>query len=104
MLEYLSPLVVLSIIAAVGSTFQSNLNKRIDWIETGLNALASNQIEGQMLEFFPRIMDLTLERVQNVYEHLVSTRHREDPVFQQLGNIAERCNQLKRAATTNSRG
>jgi len=69
-----------------------------------LNVLVSSQIEGQMLEFFPRIMDLTLERIQTVYEHLATSRHREDPIFQQLQNIAERCNHLKRTASVTSRG
>lgn len=108
----LSPLVTLSISAAVTSTLDTNLKERLIWLEIVFSAVdirvcdpaaktattfaqdADSLQDPDLIDVAPRIMDVLSQRLQSAYM-AVSEEDSNNPILRKISVLARRANELK---------
>ena len=91
----LSPLVSLSVSAALTSSFENNIHERLDWLATVLQTI--NLGNDEIREIAPKIMDVLQQRMQGAYMQLAETKG-HDPALQKIATLSRQINEIKKAA------
>ncbi|KAH0542620.1 hypothetical protein FGG08_003028 [Glutinoglossum americanum] len=91
----LSPLVMLSVAAAITTSFDSFPIERLQWLETIL--LVMDPLHQEVREMVPKIMDVLIQRMEHMYMGL-SESNAGDPVLKKLPALWRKAKQLKQAA------
>ncbi|OAX82515.1 hypothetical protein ACJ72_03137 [Emergomyces africanus] len=83
-LSNLSPLVVLSVSAAVTSSFETNVMDRLNWLERVFQTVRVKDPE--IYEVAPKIMDVLIQRLEALYMSIAeNTPH--DPVLRRIPRL-----------------
>ncbi|OJD20056.1 hypothetical protein AJ78_00073 [Emergomyces pasteurianus Ep9510] len=83
-LSNLSPLVVLSVSAAVTSSFEANVMDRLNWLERVFRTVKVKDPE--IYEVAPKIMDVLIQRLEALYMSIAeNTPH--DPVLRRIPRL-----------------
>ncbi|KZF20649.1 hypothetical protein L228DRAFT_176235 [Xylona heveae TC161] len=88
----LSPLVTLSVSAAVTSSLNDNLLERFHWLETIFATLDTR--DPDILEVAPKIMDVLSQRLEGLYMRIAETNP-HDPALRMIPPLARRARDLK---------
>ncbi|KAH0553412.1 hypothetical protein GP486_006518 [Trichoglossum hirsutum] len=91
----LSPLVMLSVAAAITTSFDSFPVERLQWLENIL--LAMDPLHQEVREMVPKIMDVLIQRMEHMYMGL-SESNTGDPVLKRLPPLWRKAKQLKQVA------
>ncbi|KAF3483524.1 uncharacterized protein GIQ15_02848 [Arthroderma uncinatum] len=92
-LATLSPLVALSVSAAVTSSMESNVMDRLNWLQQVLRTV--NVTDPAISEVAPRIMDILIQRLQELYR-TIAERSPNDPLLHRIPPITQWAIALKR--------
>ncbi|KAI9785510.1 MAG: hypothetical protein M1839_009251 [Geoglossum umbratile] len=91
----LSPLVMLSVAAAITTSFDSFPMERLQWLENIL--LVMDPLHQEVREMVPKIMDVLIQRMEHMYMGL-SESNDGDPVLKKLPSLWRKAKQLKQVA------
>jgi hypothetical protein len=91
-LQRLSPLVSLSVSAALTASFDQNVPERLDWLATVLSTIDLRDAE--IREVAPKIMDVLQQRMQGAYMMLAETNP-QDPALRKVSGLARQINEIK---------
>ncbi|KAI9774859.1 MAG: hypothetical protein M1840_000075 [Geoglossum simile] len=91
----LSPLVMLSVAAAITTSFESFPMERLQWLENIL--LVMDPLHQEVREMVPKIMDVLIQRMEHMYMGL-SESNGGDPVLKKLPSLWRKAKQLKQVA------
>ncbi|KAI9859233.1 MAG: hypothetical protein M1813_007007 [Trichoglossum hirsutum] len=91
----LSPLVMLSVAAAITTSFESFPVEYLQWLENIL--LAMDPLHQEVREMVPKIMDVLIQRMEQMYMGL-SESNAGDPVLKRLPSLWKKAKQLKQIA------
>ncbi|KAF1810931.1 hypothetical protein P152DRAFT_438588 [Eremomyces bilateralis CBS 781.70] len=91
----LSPLVALSISAAITGDLDNNRKDRLDWLEVILAHMNPNSKE--IVQLLPKIMDVLASRLQGVYMQL-NEESPTDPTLRRLSALVKNSRELKQHA------
>lgn len=96
-LRRVTPLVAISVSAAITASFETYINERLDWLDIVLGEI---QLEGDedVREVAPKIMDVLSQRLQGAYM-TVSEARPNDPVLRRLVGLNRRTGEIRKAAT-----
>ncbi|KAI9813909.1 MAG: hypothetical protein M1832_006056 [Thelocarpon impressellum] len=93
-LQFLSPLVSLSVAATVSATLQSNIRERLKWLEACFAHI--NPADSDVREVLPRIMDVLIQRLEGLYMSIAETNVQE-PLLRKIPPLTRRARELKAA-------
>ncbi|KAK2879555.1 hypothetical protein FQN49_000748 [Arthroderma sp. PD_2] len=85
-LATLSPLVALSVSAAVTSSMQSNVAQRLTWLQQALRTV--NVGDPAISEVAPRIMDILIQRLEGLFLSIAETSP-NDPLLHRIPPITQ---------------
>ncbi|KAL8908462.1 MAG: hypothetical protein Q9207_000768 [Kuettlingeria erythrocarpa] len=91
-LRELSPLLNLSVGAAVTSTLETKLGARLTWLEAVFSTIRPGDPE--LLEYGPRIMDVLRERLSSGFMHISITNPAE-PALRQIPELSNKAGALQ---------
>lgn len=91
-LSTMSPLVVLSVCAAVTFTLTTNVPSRLRWLDMALSLVDPSNREFQ--DVFPRIMDILTSRLQKAYMEIAQV-DMGNPVLRDVASVAGRVGELR---------
>ncbi|KAI5304966.1 hypothetical protein KEM56_005588 [Ascosphaera pollenicola] len=80
-LSSLSPIVALSVGAAVTSSFETNVMQRLDWLQSAFKTIDPR--DPDIREVVPRIMETIVERLENLRSR-TKKRNPSDPVLRRI--------------------
>lgn len=89
-LEHVSPLVALSVSAAITATFTTHVDARLEWLEVVLNNV--DLTDEEIRDVAPRIMDVLGQRLQGAYMAIAE----EEPKRGELAGSLRRISALNR--------
>ncbi|KAF2155999.1 hypothetical protein K461DRAFT_275065 [Myriangium duriaei CBS 260.36] len=93
-LQKLSPLVKLSVSAAVSSSFEQNVNQRLDWL--GIILTSTDLQDAEIAAVAPKIMQVLLGRIQGAYMTFAEMNP-SDPVLRKFSNLSKQITDIGRA-------
>ncbi|KAF2840259.1 hypothetical protein M501DRAFT_1010407 [Patellaria atrata CBS 101060] len=94
-IKSLSPLVALSISAAVTASLETNISERLQWLEMVFNSIDPRDPE--LEEVTPKIMDVLSQRLQGAYMQ-VAEGSPQNPILRKISQLARRAIDLKALA------
>ncbi|KAI4725920.1 hypothetical protein E4T49_06352 [Aureobasidium sp. EXF-10728] len=94
-LQRLSPLVSLSVSAALTSSFEQHIDERLSWLSTVLSTINLNDAE--IREVAPKIMDVLQQRMQGAYMS-IAENNQQDPVLRIVSGLSRQINDIKKFA------
>ncbi|KAI9807554.1 MAG: hypothetical protein M1825_005494 [Sarcosagium campestre] len=95
LVESLSQLVLLSVVANITANFDNNLDERLDWVHSCFAALDPKDSDiGQVL---PKVVDVLVTRLEGLYMQL-SERDLQDPTLLRIPPLTRFAKALKNAA------
>ncbi|KXT18552.1 hypothetical protein AC579_2270 [Pseudocercospora musae] len=95
-LQSLSPLVALTVSAAITSTFDTYINERLDWLELVLQQV--NVQDADIMDVAPKIMDVLSQRLQGAYMN-ISEQRPSDPLLKKISSINRSVQEVRRIAS-----
>ncbi|EME85587.1 uncharacterized protein MYCFIDRAFT_59767 [Pseudocercospora fijiensis CIRAD86] len=95
-LQSLSPLVALTVSAAITSSFDTYINERLDWLERVLQQV--NVQDADIMDVAPKIMDVLSQRLQGAYM-AISEERPSDPLLKKISNINRSVQEVRRIAS-----
>ncbi|KAF7190126.1 hypothetical protein HII31_08457 [Pseudocercospora fuligena] len=95
-LQSLSPLVALTVSAAITSSFDTHINERLDWLELVLQQV--NVQDADIMDVAPKIMDVLSQRLQGAYMH-ISEQRPSDPLLKKISSINRSVQEVRRIAS-----
>lgn len=94
--QQLSPLVGLSVAAAVTATLETHVAERLLWVDTVFSAI--NLKDQEIIELAPKIMAVLAQRLQEAYMNL-SESNGKDPaipaLLRKISKLYRRANEMK---------
>ena len=91
----MSPLVALTVSAAVTSSFDTFLHQRLNWLS---GVLAQIDIkDGDIMDVAPKIMDVLSQRLQGAYMQ-ISEANPSDPNLKTISTLNRQVNEIRRMA------
>ncbi|KAI5247349.1 hypothetical protein E4T43_02105 [Aureobasidium subglaciale] len=96
-LQRLSPLVSLSVSAALTSSFEQNVDERLSWLSTVLSTINLNDPE--IREVAPKIMDVLQQRMQGAYMS-IAENNAQDPALRIVSGLSRQINDIKNQSLT----
>ncbi|KAF2765322.1 hypothetical protein EJ03DRAFT_300418 [Teratosphaeria nubilosa] len=94
-LSSVSPLVRLSVSAALTSSFDTKVDERLAWLETVLHQL--DMRDPDIADVAPRIMDVLVQRLQGAYMQVSESRApRKDAVMGKISAVYRQVHEIKR--------
>jgi len=94
-LQRLSPLVSLSVSAALTSSFDQHVGERLDWLANVLSTI--NLQDPEIREVAPKIMDVLQQRMQGAYMQIAEA-NRGDPALRKISSLAQQILDIKNMA------
>ncbi|KAH0418939.1 hypothetical protein KCU90_g11073, partial [Aureobasidium melanogenum] len=94
-LQRLSPLVSLSVSAALTSSFEQHVDERLSWLSTVLSTINLNDPE--IREVAPKIMDVLQQRMQGAYMS-IAENNAQDPALRIVSGLSRQINDIKKFA------
>jgi hypothetical protein len=91
-LQRLSPLVSLSVSAALTSSFERNVDERLSWLNTVLSTINLNDPE--IREVAPKIMDVLQQRMQGAYMS-IAENDVQNPALRLVSGLSRQINDIK---------
>ncbi|THW30589.1 hypothetical protein D6D23_00052 [Aureobasidium pullulans] len=91
-LQRLSPLVSLSVSAALTSSFEQNVDERLQWLSAVLSTINLNDTE--IREVAPKIMDVLQQRMQGAYMS-IAENNVQDPALRIVSGLSRQINDIK---------
>ncbi|KAK7535725.1 hypothetical protein IWX49DRAFT_260129 [Phyllosticta citricarpa] len=88
----LSPLVALSVSAAVTSSLDKNVLERLMWLETVFNCI--NPSDPDIMDVAPKIMDVLSTRLQGAYMQIAEAEP-ASPALRKISHLNKRAQELK---------
>lgn len=90
----MTPLVTLSVSAAVTASFETNVDKRLEW----LGSVISNMDPGdpEIHDVAPKIMDVLVQRLQGAYMHIAEARPSDQEVLRKLVALNRRIGEVRK--------
>ncbi|GAB7357413.1 hypothetical protein MBLNU459_g8343t3 [Dothideomycetes sp. NU459] len=91
-LQRLSPLVALSVSAALTSSFDQNINERLEWLGSVLSHIDLKDPE--IREVVPKIMDVLQQRMQGAYMQIAEVNV-QDPALRKVSVLSRQISEIK---------
>jgi hypothetical protein len=91
-LQRLSPLVSLSVSAALTSSFEQHVDERLSWLSTVLSTI--NLDDPEIREVAPKIMDVLQQRMQGAYMS-IAENNVQDPALRVVSVLSRQINEIK---------
>ncbi|KAH0292755.1 hypothetical protein M436DRAFT_38439 [Aureobasidium namibiae CBS 147.97] len=91
-LQRLSPLVSLSVSAALTSSFEQHVDERLSWLSTVLSTI--NLADPEIREVAPKIMDVLQQRMQGAYMSIAESNV-QDPALRVVSTLSRQINEIK---------
>ena len=95
-IQSLTPLVALSVSAAVSSSLESNIPERLIWLDAVFVSI--NPRDPDIREVAPKIMDVLSSRLQAAYMQIAESNP-TDPVLRKISQLSRRARELKDLST-----
>jgi hypothetical protein len=92
-LRQVSPLVALSVSAALTSSLDSNIDQRLEWLGAVLSQI--NMQDPDIIDVAPKIMDVLSQRLQSAYMN-ISEETPNAPVLKRISGLNRQVNEVKR--------
>ncbi|KAI7360411.1 hypothetical protein KC354_g8893 [Hortaea werneckii] len=92
-LRQVSPLVALSVSAAITASFQTNVDARLEWLAEVLSQM--NISDPDIRDVAPKIMDVISQRLQGAYMEM-SESNPSDPRLRRLSALNRQVNEVRR--------
>ncbi|OJD29207.1 wd40 yvtn repeat-like-containing domain [Diplodia corticola] len=92
----LTPLVALSVSAAVSSSLETNTAERLMWLDSVFASIDPTDVD--IKEVAPKIMDVLSSRLQAAYMQ-IAEKNPGDPVLRRISMLSRRAQELKNAST-----
>lgn len=92
----LTPLVALSVSAAVSSSLETNTAERLMWLDAVFASI--DPTDPDIREVAPKIMDVLSSRLQAAYMQ-IAEKNPGDPVLRRISMLSRRAQELKAAST-----
>ncbi|PNS14620.1 U3 small nucleolar RNA-associated protein 21 [Sphaceloma murrayae] len=92
-LQKLSPLVKLSVSAAVSTSFEENVDQRLDWL--GIILHSTDLQDTEIVSVAPKIMNVLLSRIQGAYMTFAE-RDPADPVLRKFSGVSKQITEIGR--------
>nr|OQO16468.1 hypothetical protein B0A51_16300 [Rachicladosporium sp. CCFEE 5018] len=116
-LQQVSPLVALSVSAAITASFETNVEKRLEWLGTivgnidvqvrglsdggGLGVFGDDadfeMKDGDIRDVAPKIMDVLYQRLQGAYMQLAEREVRDEGALKKLFTLTQQIGQVRKA-------
>ena len=94
-LSQLSPLVALTVSAAITSSFDSFVSERLDWLTRVLQQIDVRNED--IMDVAPKIMDVLTQRLQGAYMAISEARP-SDPALRTISNLSRQVHEIRRVA------
>ncbi|KAF2085835.1 hypothetical protein K490DRAFT_45887 [Saccharata proteae CBS 121410] len=94
-IQSLSPLVALSVSAAVSASLETHVMERLHWLDAVFSNI--NPRDSDILEVAPKIMDVLSTRLQGAYM-TISEQEPTNPILKRISALARRAVDLKNLA------
>lgn len=94
-LSRLSPLVSLSVSAALTTSFDKYVDERLQWLHSVLATI--NLQDPEIREVAPKIMDVLQQRMQGAYMDMAEADP-HNPMLRKVSGLARQINDIKNAA------
>ncbi|KAI5367983.1 Putative enhancer of mRNA-decapping protein [Septoria linicola] len=94
-LTSLSPLVALTVSAAITSSFDTFISERLDWLTRVLQQIDIRNED--ILDVAPKIMDVLTQRLQGAYM-AISEAKPSDPALRTISNLSRQVQEIRRVA------
>ncbi|KAM3422615.1 hypothetical protein BST61_g104 [Cercospora zeina] len=94
-LSQLSPLVALTVSAAITSSFDSFVSERLDWLTRVLQQIDVRNED--IMDVAPKIMDVLTQRLQGAYMAISEARP-SDPALRSISNLSRQVHEIRRVA------
>ncbi|KAK4550819.1 hypothetical protein LTR36_000399 [Oleoguttula mirabilis] len=88
-----TPLVALSVSAAITASFQSNVDARLDWLSAVLSQINMN--DPDIMDVAPKIMDVLSQRLQGAYMH-ISEANPSDANLRKISALNRQVSEVRR--------
>lgn len=112
-LQQVSPLVALSVSAAITASFETNVDKRLEWLGAIINNidhqvcctdLSAYPLRTKILsqdpdirDVAPKIMDVLYQRLQGAYMQLAESQPRDDESLKRMVMLTRQIGQVRAA-------
>ncbi|GIZ46786.1 hypothetical protein CKM354_000989800 [Cercospora kikuchii] len=94
-LSQLTPLVALTVSAAITSSFDSFVSERLDWLTRVLQQIDVRNED--IMDVAPKIMDVLTQRLQGAYMAISEARP-SDPALRTISNLSRQVHEIRRVA------
>lgn len=94
-LEHLSPLVALTVSAAITSSFETNVSERLDWLTRVLQQIDVR--DQDIMDVAPQIMNVLSQRLQGAYMTISEARP-NDPCLKDISALNRQVQEIRRVA------
>ncbi|KAK4505413.1 hypothetical protein PRZ48_003376 [Zasmidium cellare] len=94
-LEHVSPLVALTVSAAITSSFETNAEQRLEWLSHVLNQIDVR--DDDIRDVAPKIMDVLSQRLQGAYMQISETKP-SDPALRTISSLHRQVDEIRRLA------
>ncbi|KAI9716916.1 MAG: hypothetical protein M1812_005065 [Candelaria pacifica] len=91
-IQHLTPLVALSVSAAVTSSLENFIMERLNWLETVFATI--NPRDNDIIEVSPKIMDVLSQRLESLYMK-VAESNPQDPILRKIPPLTRQARELK---------
>lgn len=95
-LEQVTPLVALSVSAAITASFQSYVEPRLDWLAVVLQNIDMNDEE--IRDVAGKIMDVLAQRLQGVYMQVSEERPGDKGLLERISGLYKKVKEVKMVA------
>lgn len=94
-LQHVSPLVALTVSAAITSSFETNAEQRLEWLSHVLNQIDVR--DDDIRDVAPKIMDVLSQRLQGTYMQISETKP-SDPALRTISQLHRQVDEIRRLA------
>lgn len=93
-LDGVSPLVALTVSAAVTSSFDTFVEQRLEWLGRILAHIDVR--DGDIMDVAPKIMDVLAQRLQGVYMHISESNPSDDGTLRTIAALNRQVKEIRR--------
>lgn len=94
-LQQVTPLVALSVSAAITASFDSNIDARLEWLSAVLTQI--NMRDPDIMDVAPKIMDVLSQRLMGIYMN-ISEANPSDVKLRKISMLNRQVTEIRRLA------